>query len=95
MFYDKISCYFPENFTGNLANSKVIHRKPKMENTAKRNDTDTVCDSGMGKVLYAFFGQSGSSSPNKWLSSFCHSVICLSLLASGEVSRVAIGFKAV
>ena len=41
------------------------------------------------------FGQSGSSSPYKWLfPSFCPSV-CLSLLASREVSRVAIGFKAV
>ena len=93
MFYDKISCYFPENFTGNLANSKEIHRKPKMKNAAKRDDTGTVCDSGMGKVLYAFFGQSGSSSPNKWLcDSVCLSA-CLSQLASGEVLRVAIGFK--
>ena len=41
--------------------------------------------------LTLLFGQSGSSSPYKWL---CHSV-CLSQLASGEVSRVAIGFKAV
>ena len=37
------------------------------------------------------FGQSGSSSPYKGL---CHS-FCGSQLASGEVSRVAIGFKAV
>ena len=39
--------------------------------------------------------KSGSSSPYKW---FCHSAClsaCLSQLASGEVSRVAIGFKAV
>ena len=47
-------------------------------------------------LLAKLFGQSGSSSPYKWL--FRHSVIlsvCLSLLASREVSRVAIGFKAV
>ena len=45
--------------------------------------------------IHFIFGQSGSSSPYKWL---CHSAYlpaCLSQLASGEVSRVAIGFKAV
>ena len=34
-------------------------------------------------IFSVFWGQSGSSSPYKWLS------VCLSLLASREVSRVA------
>ena len=46
----------------------------------------------LSKMMIYIFGKSGSLSPFKL---FFPSFVCLSLLASGEALRVAIGFKAV